>query len=87
MQTQNKNHKNQTSGRGCFCSMLAWCAWRKRHLIALFEVTYENIIIFLYLAKLRKGLKSIVVPHVNVESRHPLHQVRGLFSSLSREVS
>ena len=72
--------------------MLAWSAWKKIHFIALFEVTHENIIIFLCLAKLRKGMKSIVVPipHVNVdnvESRYPRHQVRGLFSSLSREVS
>ena len=62
----------------------------KIHFIALFEVTHENIIIFLCLAKLRIGMKSIVVPHVNVdnvESRYPRHQVRGLFSSLSREVS
>ena len=40
----------------------------KIHFIALFEVTYENIIIFLCLAKLRKGMKSIVVPHVNVDN-------------------
>ena len=70
--------------------MLAWSAWKKIHFIALFEVTHENIIFFLCLEKLRKGMKSIVVPHVNVdnvESRYPRHQVRGLFSSLSREVS
>ena len=50
--------------------MLAWSAWKKIHFIALFEVTYENIIIFLCLAKLRKGMKSIVVPipHVNVDN-------------------